>query len=145
MVTVKDILKGKGTDVWTVEAGAKVIDALRILADKNVGALVVMNGKRPVGMISERDYARKVALLERSSLETKVKDIMTSQVYGVQHATTADQCMALMTERRIRHLPVFEAGRLVGLVSIGDVVRSLVAEQQGTIENLQNYILGKYS
>jgi CBS domain-containing protein len=145
MVTVKDILERKDAGVWTVPAGDKVSDALQIMADKNVGALVVTEEERPVGMISERDYARKVALMGKSSLEVRVKDIMTCQVYGVQGATTAEECMALMTEKRIRHLPVLEAGRLVGLVSIGDIVRSLVAEQRGTIEKLQNYILGKYS
>ena len=144
MHTVKDMLKEKGSEVWTISPEAKVIDALKLMSDKKIGALAVMYKKQVLGILSERDYARKVILKGKSSLDTPVKEIMTCQVYCVGLETPAEECMALMTKKRIRHLPVIEKGKLVGLVSIGDVVKSIISEHKITIDNLQNYILGKY-
>jgi CBS domain-containing protein len=144
MITVRDMLLGKGTAAWSTTSDAKVYDALKILAEKNIGALLVMEAGKVVGMFSERDYARKVALLGRCSLETSVKDIMAAPVYCVRPETTGEECMVLMTEKKIRHLPVMEGGKLAGLVSIGDVVKSLIADHQQTIEKLQEYTMGKY-
>ncbi len=144
MYLVKTILEEKGGQVWTVSPDAKVIDALGIMAEKNVGALVVTDNDEIVGIISERDYARKVTLKGLQSQDTPVRNIMTSQLYHVHLDTTADQCMALMTEKHIRHLPVREAGKLVGVISIGDVVKAIISQQKVTIENLENYIMGKY-
>ncbi len=144
MMTVKQILDEKGRDVWTISPQAKVFDALKVLADKGVGALVVVEGGKVVGIISERDYARKVALMGRVSQETTVAEIMTTQVYAVHPETPAEQCMALMTEKHIRHLPVLENDRLAGVISIGDVVKAIMDQQRVTISNLENYIMGKY-
>ncbi len=144
MYLVKTILEEKGGQVWTVSPDAKVIDALGIMAEKNVGALVVTDNDEIVGIISERDYARKVTLKGLQSQDTPVRNIMTSQLYHVHMDTTADQCMSLMTEKHIRHLPVREAGKLVGVISIGDVVKAIISQQKVTIENLENYIMGKY-
>lgn len=144
MHTVKDMLKEKGSEVWTISPEAKVIDALKLMSDKKIGALAVMYKKQVLGILSERDYARKVILKGKSSLDTPVKEIMTCQVYCVGLDTPAEECMALMTKKRIRHLPVIDKGKLVGLVSIGDVVKSIISEHKITIDNLQNYILGKY-
>jgi CBS domain-containing protein len=144
MFTVKHMLAEKGNQVWTISPEAKVIDALKFMADKSVGALVVVYKDQVVGMLSERDYARKVVLKGKSSLETPVKEIMTLQVFCVQPETTAEECMALMTQRRIRHLPVIDKTKLQGMISIGDVVKSLISAQKITIEHLQNYIMGKY-
>jgi len=144
MFTVKHMLDQKGHDVSTISPEAKVIDALKLMADKSIGALIVLYKDQVVGILSERDYARKVILKGRSSLETPVKEIMTLQVYGVNPDTSAEECMALMTQKRIRHLPVLEKGKLTGLVSIGDVVKSIMSEQKVAIEHLQNYIMGKY-
>ena len=144
MITVKQILDQKGYAVFTISPDAKVLDALKLMAEKQVGALIVFENDDVVGMISERDYARKIALLGRQSAETAVRDIMTSQVYGVHPDTTAEECMALMTDKRIRHLPVCREGKLSGVISIGDVVKAVMTQQKGTIENLENYIMGKY-
>ncbi|MBM3293286.1 MAG: CBS domain-containing protein [Candidatus Aminicenantes bacterium] len=144
MFTVKHMLDEKGSQVWTISPEAKVIDALKLMADKGVGALIVVYKDQVVGILSERDYARKVVLKGKSSLDTPAKEIMTLQVYCVQPESTAEECMALMTQRRIRHLPVIDKGKLAGLVSIGDVVKSLISAQKITIEHLQNYIMGKY-
>jgi CBS domain-containing protein len=140
MKTVRNILEAKGRDVWCVEPGATVLDALRLMAEKEIGALVVWDGERVVGIISERDYARKVILLGRSSLTTSVKDIMSSPVVYTHPRQTIEECMALVTEKRVRHLPVIEEGRLIGLVSIGDLVKSIIADQQFIIEQLERYI-----
>jgi CBS domain-containing protein len=144
MITVKQILDEKGHAAWTIEPGAKVLEALKLMSEKGVGALVVVKGGEIVGILSERDYARKIVLMGRQSQDTPVRDIMTSQIYGVHHDTTAEECMALMTDKRIRHLPVCEGGKLVGVVSIGDVVKAVITQQKVTIENLENYIMGKY-
>jgi len=144
MWTVKDMLDQKGRDVWTVAPEAQVLDALKMMAERGIGALVVVSGQRVVGVFSERDYARKVVLKERSALNTPVRDVMTSDVFCVRNETTTDECMALMTEKRIRHLPVIEDNRLTGLISIGDVVKAIITHQKITIEHLQDYIMGKY-
>lgn len=144
MITVRQILDRKGRDVWTVSPGAKVFDALKLMADKGIGAVVAVEGERVAGILSERDYARKIALLDRESRDTTVEEIMTSQIYVVHPETTADECMALMTDKHIRHLPVMEGERLAGVVSIGDIVKAIISEQTFTIANLENYIMGKY-
>jgi len=144
MITVKDILSEKGLKVWTISPDAKVLDALNLMAEKGLGALVVFDQDDIVGIISERDYARKVILKGRHSQDTKIRDIMTAPVYGVHLETTADECMALMTDKHIRHLPVCKDGKLAGVISIGDVVKAIIGQQKVTIENLENYIMGKY-
>ena len=137
--TVRDMLRGK-SDVYSVAPGDTVFTALRLMADRNIGAVLVRSSEKLEGIFSERDYARKVVLLGKMSRETLVSEIMTPRVVSVEPNWTADQCMALMTEKRIRHLPVMEQGRLVGVISIGDVVRAVVDEQQFTIDVLQRYI-----
>jgi CBS domain-containing protein len=144
MLTVKDVLDDKGRDLWTIAPEAKVIDALKLMAEKSIGALVVMSEKKLVGIISERDYARKVILLGKSSIDTRVKDIMTASVYYVHPETLTQECMALMTKNRIRHLPVIHEGKLTGLISIGDIVKSIITQQKIAIDHLENYIMGKY-
>lgn len=142
MTIVSQLLAGKGEEVWTIEAEEPVLAAIQIMADRRVGALPVMRGSELVGIVSERDYARKVILLRRSSAETPVWQIMTSPVVTVTPTESVRHCMELMTERRIRHLPVTEADRLVGMVSIGDCVRIVIEEQQETIEQLEKFITG---
>jgi CBS domain-containing protein len=137
--TVRDMLRGK-SDVYSVGPRETVYDALRLMADRNIGAVLVRSEEKIDGIFSERDYARKVILLGKSSKETLVSEIMTTRVVSVESDWTAEQCMALMTEKRIRHLPVMEDGRLIGVISIGDVVRAVVDEQQFTIDSLRRYI-----
>jgi CBS domain-containing protein len=140
MVTsVRKMLEDK-TAIYTVSIDASVFEALQIMADKNVGAVLVTDEDELAGILSERDYARKVILHGRSSRDTKVREIMTSDVICIDPSWTAEQCMALMTEKRIRHLPVVERGRLIGVVSIGDVVRAVIDEQLMTIGTLERYI-----
>ncbi|MCL5998524.1 MAG: CBS domain-containing protein [Chloroflexi bacterium] len=143
MGQVSDILRSKGRVVWSISPEASVYEALQLMAEKNVGALMVLDGGRLVGIFSERDYARKVILKGRSSLDTPVEAIMTRQVFAVRPEDALEACMALMTDKRARHLPVFEDSRLVGVVSIGDVVRQLLSEQELTITQLESYILSK--
>lgn len=141
MKTVRHVLEAKGSDVYTIGPDATVLEALERLAEKNVGALVVTDGEgRIVGMLSERDYARKVVLLHRISSETPVRDIMTREVICVAPEQAVDTCMALMTRKHFRHLPVVVDQRLAGLVSIGDVVKAVMDEQQFAIEQLNQYI-----
>jgi len=142
MKTVRDILKVKGSDVWCVEPDATVFAALQRMAEKEVGALVVTDGGQIVGLISERDYARKVILHGRASPTTLVKEIMTSHVVYTHLDQSIEECMALVTEKRIRHLPVMAEGKLVGIISIGDLVKSIIADQQFIIEQLVRYISG---
>jgi CBS domain-containing protein len=142
MSTVKDLLTGKGSSVSTVSPQANVYEALAIMAEKNIGALVVVSEEKVVGLVSERDYARKVVLKGRSSKEIAVKDIMSSAVVSVTPSKTVEECMAIMTEKRYRHLPVLDNGKLVGIISIGDLVKSIISEQKFMIENLKNYISG---
>ena len=142
--TVEEILKQKGHDVWTISPKATVMEALKLMAEKQIGALVVMHDDQVVGIISERDYARKVILRGKSSINTHVKEIMTDKVYYVSLKTTAEECLVLTTQQSIRHLPVLENGKLVGLISIGDVVKSVIGEQETEIRQLSEYITGKY-
>ena len=143
MKTAADVLKSKADQaVHTITPGALVFDALKLMADKNIGALLVMEGERIAGIITERDYARKIVLMSRSSRETPVREIMTSAVMYVRPGQTTEECMVLMTENRLRHLPVVDGNRLLGLVSIGDLVKSIISEQKFTIEQLQHYISG---
>jgi CBS domain-containing protein len=140
--TVARILEDKGSEVWTVAPDASVYAALEVMADKGVGALVVVDGAKPVGIVSERDYARKVVLLERASRDTPVREIMTADVVTVAPTDSTAACMQTMTDLRIRHLPVVVDGVLVGIVSIGDVVRSVMDQQRFMIEQLEGYITG---
>jgi CBS domain-containing protein len=140
MPNVQDVLNEKGHDIYKIGPDDTVFEALRVMAEHEVGALPVLEGDRLVGLISERDYARKVILLERSSHNTPVRDIMTSRVTCVEPTRTVEECMALMTDKRTRHLPVLENGRLIGLVSIGDLVKAIIDEQQFIISQLETYI-----
>ena len=140
MKTVAEVLSGKDPELHTIGPDASVLDALRVMAEHEVGALPVVDGGRLVGLISEREYARKVILLDRSSRTTPVRDIMMSRVPCVEPGRTVEECMALMTDKRVRHLPVLEGEELVGLVSIGDLVKAIIDEQQFIIEQLELYI-----
>jgi len=144
MITVKQILDEKGYKVWTISPEAKVLEALKMMADRGVGALIVYENDDIVGIMSERDYARKIILMGRQSQDTAVKDIMSTHIYGVHFDSTAEECMALMTDKHIRHLPVCQDEKLAGIISIGDVVKAIMTQQKVTIENLENYIMGKY-
>jgi len=143
MKTAADVLQAKAyQSVLTVPPTASVFDALKLMAAKNIGALLVMEGESVAGIISERDYARKIILMSRSSRETPVSEIMTSAVMYVRPTQTTEECMVLMTENRLRHLPVMDGGKLVGLVSIGDLVKSIISDQKFMIEQLEHYISG---
>jgi CBS domain-containing protein len=142
MVRVKQLLGRKGQEVWSVDADEPVLEAIQMMADRRVGALPVTRGGELVGVISERDYARKVILLGRSSAETPVWQIMSSPVVTVTPEDGVRQCMQIMTEKRIRHLPVVQDGRMVGVISIGDLVRTVIEEQDQTIEHLERFIAG---
>jgi CBS domain-containing protein len=138
--TVKDILRAKGSVVWSVKPDESVFEALKLMAEKDVGGLVVMNGDHLAGIITERDYARKVIIEGRSSKETPVTDVMTKKVLCVTPERTVDECLALMTEKRLRHLPVLEDKNVIGIVSIGDLVKAIIEEQRLLIDQLQQYI-----
>jgi CBS domain-containing protein len=140
MATVSDILRGKGQDVWAVSPEDTVLSALQLLAEKGVGAVLVLEAGLVRGILSERDYARKVVLQGRSSANTPVKEIMTSRVFAVTPSHTVENCISLMTEKRIRHLPVMDEGSLVGVISIGDVVKMMLTEKDQMIDQLTNYI-----
>jgi CBS domain-containing protein len=143
MKTAADLLKSKAHQlVHTIMPAASVYDALKLMADKDIGALLVMEGDKVVGIVTERDYARKVALMSRSSRETPVLEIMTPAVMYVRPSQTSEECMVLMTENRLRHLPVMEGTELLGLVSIGDLVKDIISEQRFIIEQLEHYISG---
>ncbi len=142
MKSARQLLEAKGSDVWSIHPDAAVYDAIEMMADKGVGALMVLDGGAVVGVISERDYARKVILRGRSSKDTAVKEIMTARVIYARPDQTVEECMALMTEKRIRHLPVVDGEDLLGVISIGDLVKTMLAEQQFVIEQLEQYISG---
>ncbi|HEX5488153.1 MAG TPA: CBS domain-containing protein [Rhodanobacteraceae bacterium] len=142
MRQVKHLLEGKGNAVYTINPEAPVLDAIRMMAERSVGALPVMRGEALAGIVTERDYARKVILKGRSSRETPVSDIMTPAPTSVAPATTVDECMRLCTELRVRHLPVLESNKLVGIVSIGDLVKAVIDDQAAEIDHLQRYIAG---
>lgn len=142
MKRVKDILEVKGREIWSIEPGASVYDAMKLMAEKEIGSLLVMEGGKLVGLISERDYARKVILKGRSSRTTQVREIMTAHVLYAQLEQNIEECMALMTDKRVRHLPVVDEGQLIGVISIGDLVKSIITEQRFVIEQLERYIKG---
>jgi CBS domain-containing protein len=142
MLLVSHLLSSKGKDVWSVDADEPVLGAIQIMSDRRVGALPVLRGGELVGLVSERDYARKVVLLGRSSAETYIWQIMSAPVITVAPGESVRRCMQIMTEKRIRHLPVVEGGVMVGMVSIGDLVRAVIEEQQQTIEHLEKFIAG---
>lgn len=144
MTSVAQVLKSKPEQVvYTIAASDSVYNAIRLMAEKQIGALVVTDEGEIVGIVTERDYARKIVLMDRASKSTAVREIMTSHVRFVQLDQTTYDCMALMTERRMRHLPVLDNGKLIGMVSIGDLVKDIIAEQQFTIEQLEHYITGR--
>lgn len=144
MITVKQMLKENAGCVWTIAPHDTVYKALEIMAEKNVGALVVVEKERVVGMFSERDYARNVVLKGKSSKNTSVNELMDSNVCYVRLEQTVEECMALFTEKRVRHLPVLEMEKLIGLVSIGDAVKQCLADKELKIQQLENYITGCY-
>jgi CBS domain-containing protein len=140
MMNVRQLLDRKGRELFSITPSAAVLDAIRMMAERHVGALLVLQGDELSGIVSERDYARKVILLGRSSADTPVRDIMSTPVLTVQPEATVEKCMQLMTEHRVRHLPVVEGRRVVGMVSIGDLVKAVIADQQQQIEQLESYI-----
>ncbi|RJG06654.1 CBS domain-containing protein [Noviherbaspirillum cavernae] len=144
MTTVAHILYSKeNKTVHTIDPESPVLDAIKLMAEKRIGALLVMEGEQIAGIVTERDYARKVVLMGRSSRDTPVRDIMTSPVMYVRPDNTNEQCMALMTENRLRHLPIIDDGKLVGMISIGDLVKDIISEQRFIIEQLEHYIRGE--
>ena len=143
MRSVKDILQEKGTQVYAVSPDAKVYEALQIMADKNVGALMVIEGETAVGLISERDYARKIVLKGKLSRDVPVREIMTADMVRIGPHDDVEFCMELMTDKRVRHLPVFDNDRLLGIISIGDIVKAIIEHKEEIIEQLENYIKGK--
>ncbi len=142
--TVRQVLQGKGSVIWSIGPEATVFEALILMAEKDIGAVVVTDGDKLVGILSERDYARRVILKGRSSKETKVSELMTPEVFYVRPDQTIEECMALMTNKHIRHLPVLENDKLVGMITIGDVVKAVIADQEVMIQSLENYIWGGY-
>jgi CBS domain-containing protein len=140
METVRDLLNKKGDEVWSIEADKTVFEALQLMAAKDIGALMVLEQGRPAGIFSERDYARQVILKGKTSKDTPVRDVMKTRVVYIRPDQNVEDCMALMTDKRIRHLPVLEEGRVIGLVSIGDIVKAVISEKQFLIEQLENYI-----
>ena len=142
MVTLRNILEEKDRHVWQISPDAAVYDALMLMGEKNIGALLVMVDDKIVGIVSERDYARKVILKGKNSKDTKVHDIMTAKVHTIDSEQTVLECMHRMSDLHIRHLPVMEDGKLTGVISIGDVVKAVMADQQETIDMLKNYISG---
>ncbi|MBK6482584.1 MAG: CBS domain-containing protein [Chitinophagales bacterium] len=142
-MNVNDILRRKSNQIFSIPPTASVYDALTLMSEKNLGGVLVMNGDQLAGIFTERDYARKIILLGRSSKDTPITEVMTSSVRTISRDTEIDDCMKMMTEKTIRHLPVVENGKVVGLVSIGDVVKLLIEEQKGIIDHLQSYIAGQ--
>ena len=142
MKTVRDILKIKGHEVWSINSGSSVFEAVKLMAEKGVGSLLVMDDDKLVGIITERDYARKIILAGKTSRESFVRDVMTRKVLCVTPERAVDECMALMTDKRARHLPVIEHKQVIGVISIGDLVKAMISEQQFLIDQLQHYIAG---
>lgn len=140
---VRGILSRKSSEIWSVPPEATVYEAIALMADKSIGAVLVMSGEQLSGIVSERDYARKVVLQGRNSKQTAVREIMSSPVFTIPPDLRTDECMRLVTEKRVRHLPVEEDGRVVGIVTIGDLVKSIISEQAETIEQLTSYIEGR--
>jgi CBS domain-containing protein len=142
--TISSIMRRKGGQIFSLSPEATVYDAVEMMADKGVGALLVLSESKLIGIISERDYARKVILKGKASKQTQVKEIMTSPVIFVTPSHQVDECMTIMTNKRIRHLPVLEDEKVLGIISIGDLVKWIITEQEQTIQHLENYITGKY-
>jgi CBS domain-containing protein len=142
--TISSILNSKGRRIWSIDPEATIFDAIAMMAEKSVGALLVCSGGKLVGIISERDYARKVILQGKSSKDTRVEEIMTHPVITVTPAHTIDDCMRIITDHRVRHLPVLDGEELMGVISIGDLVRAIIAHQAETIDHLHAYISGRY-
>jgi CBS domain-containing protein len=140
MKTIEQLLEKKGTQVWSIHPEASVLEALALMAEKHIGALLVIDDTGPVGVISERDYARSVVLKGKTSRSTPIREIMSSHVLCASPDQTVEECMALMTEHRLRHLPVIDGGQVLGLVSIGDLVKSIISEQKFIIDQLEHYI-----
>lgn len=144
MQNVNDLLKTKGNQIWSIEFNAPIKDALQVLAQKDIGALPVVKNDKLVGIFSERDYTRKMAQKETCTMDSPVSEIMTSKVFYVNLSCSIEDCMALMTERHIRHLPVLEQEKMVGLISIGDLVKAIISNQKDHINQLEDYIQGKW-
>jgi CBS domain-containing protein len=142
MKIVKDILEAKGYQVWSIHPDATVYDALTLMAEKNVGALVVVEGERPVGVISERDYARNMILKGRTSRDTAIREIMRPLAVTVRPEQDLEECMELMTDKHVRHLPVMQGDKLIGIISIGDIVKGIISTKEFMIEQLEKYIKG---
>ncbi len=142
-LTVARLLASKGHDTWTIAPDATVYDAIALMAERGIGALLVMEDEQLIGIVTERDYARKVILLDRSSRDTPVSTIMSSDIVTVRPNQTIEACMELMTEKRIRHLPVVQDGRVIGILSIGDLVKFIIADREQLIEHLEGYITGR--
>ena len=145
MKTVREVLQNKGSKIWSVSPDTTVFDALKLMAEKNIGSLIVMDGDQVAGIMSERDYARKVSILGKFTRETLVKEIMSSTIFYVDSSYHIDECMALMSNKRVRHLPVLENDKLVGIISIGDVVKAVIDEKEFVIEQLVHYITGGHA
>ena len=144
MTTIAQLLNAKGKQIWSVEPKATIFEALEIMSEKEIGALLVMEDGKLTGIFSERDYARKVILKGKSSKETPVGELMTKKVFYIDPQKTTNDCMAMMTAKRIRHLPVIEDNQVMGIVTIGDVVNQIISEQEVTINHLENYITGSH-
>jgi CBS domain-containing protein len=142
--TISAILNHKGAQVWSIPPEMMVFDAIQLMADKNVGALLVMSGDKLLGVMSERDYTRKVALKGKSSKQTPVREILSSSVVTASPSHTIEDCMRLMTENRVRHLPILDSDKVAGIVSIGDLVNWIISAQSVAIDQLENYISGRY-
>jgi CBS domain-containing protein len=142
--TIDSLLNQKGTEIWSVDPQDTVFDAIKLMSDKNIGALLVMRGDDLVGIFSERDYTRKVILKGKSSKQTPVRDIISTPVISVEPGYTVEECMRIMTEHRIRHLPVLDGDRVVGIVSIGDLVNWTISAQNSALNQMEDYITGKY-
>ena len=138
------ILQAKGTEVWTVGPEVMVLDAVRLMGEKNIGALVVVEGEEVLGVISERDYSRKIVLQDRTSRDTRVHEVLSKPAIVVKPESSIAECMELMTAKRVRHLPVVEEGRLIGIISIGDLVSWIIRSQREAIQQLEGYISGQY-
>lgn len=144
MITIKELLKKKSGDIWSISPQTSVYQALELMAQKEVGALLVLENDKLVGIFSERDYARKIILKGKASKETAVGELMTTSVYYVTPDNTLEEAMALMTSKHIRHLPIMNQGKLSGIVTLGDVVKRIISEQKLTIDELENYVTGGY-
>lgn len=143
MTTVNQIIKTKGNKIVSIQSNCMVIDAIRLMADNNIGVVLVLKEEKLVGIFSERDYSRKIILKDKSSTNTVISEVMTSSLFTVKSATTVENCLMIMSENNIRHLPVVENDQLLGIISIGDLVKNIIEDQKNTIKNLENYISGR--